>query len=232
MDVGTITKSLVSAVTILAALVGIEGKQRRLRNHIKENLALVKELDANETLRELTGASSWLQGRIAVDVARLAGHNLGTRKKPIPWASLVVACVLCAALAFWTYWIVREGFVWYSVFPGIASGLFFIAVLGMLTDRQLPPDEGIPEGAVEIRSESAQEQVASAVALAASGGLDDRWRDEGQIGIVLQFIDAIQNGGFERALGLLTTTSVGVESRLGFGTTEMTSLTSSRWRTA
>jgi hypothetical protein len=56
-----------------------------------------------------------MQGKVALDVAKLAGVPLGTPKTPIPKGSVAFAGILALGFSFWTYWIDRNGFVWYSV---------------------------------------------------------------------------------------------------------------------
>jgi hypothetical protein len=98
--------------------------------------------------------------------------------------------------------IVRNGFVWYSVFPGIVAFLLFMSILGMTTNRDLPPEAtgDLPPGAVPMRTDTASEQVASAVAIASSGQVDDRFSDSGQIGVAYQFLGAMREGRFEEGL--------------------------------
>ena len=123
MDIEGIVKTALATVGSLGAIAQFGSRKRRLRHAIKENLDLVADIEKNATLSQLTPATTWLQGRIAVDIARLAGHRLGTPKKPIEWGSLAAAVVFSLALGAWTYWIVRDGFEWYSLAPGTVSFL-------------------------------------------------------------------------------------------------------------
>jgi hypothetical protein len=105
---------------------------------------------------------------------------------------------------FWTYYINRHEFVWYSVFPGIVAFLFLVSVYGIFVNREIPPDTGgaLPPGATPLRSETANEQVATAVALAANNDLDERYSDNGQIGVVFRFIRVMREGRVEEGLEL------------------------------
>ena len=106
--------------------------------------------------------------------------------------------------ALWTFFLNRESFQWYSVFPGIIAVLLGISVLGMLGNRELPPDErdALPEGAVRARTETAGERVATAVAVAASGGIDDRLEPGHQADVALRFMKLMQLGAYEAGIEL------------------------------
>lgn len=98
-DPEPIAKLVATVAAPAATLFGVVSRKRRLRHEIRENLALVKELKSDEALWKVSPAGAWLQGKIALDVARLAGQPLGTRKKPIPWGSVVLAGFLFIVLA-------------------------------------------------------------------------------------------------------------------------------------
>lgn len=202
MNPDTIAQAVAAVLAPLITLIGLASRRRRLRNTIRENLLLLQELQKDEVLREHTPACGWLQGRIALDIAKLAGQPLGTPTKPIPKGSVVFAVILGAGFSFWAYYIVRNGFVWYSVFPGIAAFLMFVSVFGMVTNRDLPPEATgiLPPGAVPMRTETASEQVATAIAIASSGQADDRFSGSGQIGVVYKFLGAMREGRFEEGL--------------------------------
>lgn len=203
-DPEAIAKALLTVGAPLLALIGVGSRRRRLRNEIKDNLALVEEIEKHDLLRDHTLASGWLQGRIAIDVARLSGQQLGTAKAPVPKGSVALAAVSAVLFGAWTYWIDRDGFVWYAVFPGIVAALMLISIAGMLTNRELPPEdtEHLPPGAVLAPTETASEQIATSVALAASGGTDDRFAPGGQVDVVLRFLKLQQMGEFESGIDL------------------------------
>jgi len=202
-DVESIVKAGLAIGAPLATVVGFGGRNRRLRHDIRENLALVDEVEKHAPLREVSLSSAWLQGRVALDIAKLTGQDFGARKKPIQWSSVLFAFLLSAGFAAWTYWIVRDGFIWYAVFPGIAATLFGIAVLGMFTNRDLPPEENVlPPGAVRAPTDSATERIATAVTLAAVGGLDERFDAGGQVDVVLTYAKMLQLGAYEAGIAL------------------------------
>lgn len=202
VDFEAITKAIVAVVVPLATLIGVGGRRARLRREVRDNLAVVRELEQDPVLREHTPAAAWLQGKIAVDVARLAGHRLGTPKKPVPWGTVVVTILLTIGFAAWTWYINRSEFVWYSVFPGLVAALLFISTLGQFAGRELPPDDELPPGASPIRSDTHEEQVAQSVALAALSeeGHNERYKLGGQVWVAFQFVAAMREGRYEDAV--------------------------------
>jgi hypothetical protein len=123
IDLEPLAKTAATVLVPLLAAIRIGGRRGRLRKEIRENLTLVHDLEQDPVLREHTPAAAWLQGKIAIDVARLAGHPLGTPKRPLPVGSMILSGVLGLLFGVLTWYIDRDGFVWYSVFPGVASAL-------------------------------------------------------------------------------------------------------------
>ena len=177
-------------------------RRRRLRNEIRDNISLLQEIQKDEVLREHTPAAGWIQGKVALDVAKLAGVPLGTPKKPIEKGSVAFAGVLAIGFSLWTFYIDRNGFIWYSVFPGIAAFLFWISIFGMITNRDLPPDTSstLPPGAVPIRTENASEHIAAAMTASSSDQGDGGFVGSGQIGVAYKFLRAMRAGQFEEGL--------------------------------
>ncbi|WP_280696476.1 hypothetical protein [Kitasatospora sp. GP82] len=172
MDFESVAKAVTAVVTPVVALAGVASRRKRLRNEIRENLALAEELQKNTILNEHTPVAVWLYGRIALDVAKLTGQPLGVPKKPIPKGSVVAAAVISAGFGWWVYLIDRGGFVWYSVFPGSVSVLMLISILGMTTNREIPDasqgsgqqdPEGEEAGAAEEISGLPAEEAACAM---------------------------------------------------------------------
>jgi hypothetical protein len=199
----SIGQTVAAILTPLVALVGVGSRKRRLRGDIRENLSLASEVEKDDILRDHTPVAGWLRGKVTVDVARLVGQNLGTPKKPIDKSALTVGAIFVLIFGGWTYLIVRDGFVWYSVFPGTLAFLSLISILGTVTNREIAPTEldDLPPGATPIASESATERVATAVALA-STGLHDRLRDDAQVGVALRFVRAMRDGRYTEGLAL------------------------------
>jgi hypothetical protein len=141
MNPDAIAQAVVVVLTPLVSLIGYFSRRRRLRGEIRDNLSLLQELDKDDVLREQSPVSMWLRGKITIDVAKLSGQPLGTPKKPVPKGSVVFASLLCMGFSFWTYYINRDLFHWYSVFPGIIAVLLALSVFGMFIGRELPPSE-------------------------------------------------------------------------------------------
>jgi hypothetical protein len=202
IDLEGIAKASAAVVAPVGTLIGVGSRRRRLRNEIRENLALVKAIEQDDILREHTPAAGWLQGKITVDVAKLAGRSLGTPLKPIPWGSVVFAAIWFAALAAWTLYVSRDGFVWYSVFPGLGAFLMIVSIVGMTTNRQLPPEQtgDLPPGATPIRTDSANERVATSVELAAAGAVDAMSYPMEQVRVAFRFFEAMSEGRYDDGL--------------------------------
>lgn len=198
-----IANAVVSVLAAAGTLAGVTSRTRRRRNEIKENLALAEELQKNTILRDHTPAVAWLHGKIALDVAKLSGQPIGAPKKPIPKGSVVFATILLLGCGGWTYWLNRDGFVWYSLVTGALAASMLISILGMTTNREIPPDtEGdLPEGAHPLESGSASQDVVASVAMAAMSS-DGRYEDDGQIGVAVRFVRHMAAGEFDEALGL------------------------------
>jgi hypothetical protein len=53
-------------------------------------------------------------------------------KRKIPWSTVFLCAVIGLPVAFWTYTIVRDGFVSWAIFPGLFGGFFVFGGLAML----------------------------------------------------------------------------------------------------
>lgn len=202
MDLEAIAKTAVTVGAPLAGLIGWGGRRRRLRAEIRDNLALLDELKKDPLFSQRTSTVGWLAGKIVVDIARLAGQPLGPKKKPILWGSVIAASILGLGAGLWTYLIDRDGFLWYSVFPGTFALAMLISISGTITNRQLPADPELPAGATPIRSDTTQEQIARSVQLAASGLDGEMFVEDGQVGVALRFIGLMRGSKYEEALAL------------------------------
>lgn len=198
VDIDAIVQAVTAIATPLAAVATVLSRRQRLRKDIRENLSLAEEIEKNRILREHTPTVLWIHGKITLDVARLTGQKLGTPKKPIPVGSFILAAITCTGFGLWTYLIVRDGFQWYSVFPGVASALAFISILGMLMNRELPPDQdpALPPGATPVAAMNEGEKIANRIALSEEG-VSDRYAENGPVGVVYRFLVAAQEGRHE-----------------------------------
>lgn len=203
MDPAGIAKAAVAILTPLLTALGIVfGRRARLRAEIKNNLQLLTEV-RDEPLLQADGlAAGWLAGKVLVDTAKLTGQPLGPRKSPIPWSSVVLAGILAVAAGLFTWWLNQRGPVWYSVFPATFALAMSISVVGMLTGRQLPDEPDLPAGASEIRTDTAEEQVATRLHVAATGGDPALFASDAQIGVALRFVSLLGTGAFEDAIRL------------------------------
>jgi hypothetical protein len=203
-DLEAIAKAMLTIGTPILTVAGLGSRNRRIRHDIKENLALVEEVEKHPALREASLSSAWLQGRVALDIARLTRQDFGPRKKAIPWSSVALAFILGGILSAWTYFIVRDGLVWYAVFPACGALLFAVSIVGMTTDRGLAPETAnLPPGAVRAPTATAQEQVATSVALMAHrDDPADRLRLAAQSELVFTFVKLLQLGAYEAAIEL------------------------------
>jgi hypothetical protein len=203
MDLEALIKAVAATAISIVTLVSVGSRRKRLRNEIRENLALVKELEKDEVLHSHSHTVAWLQGRIAVDVARLSRQPLGTPKKPIPWGSVGIAAVLALASGAWTWYLTHDELVWYAVFPALIAFLLGMSVVGMTTNREIPPDPELPPGASPLRTQNEAEQIATAVVLAATGGEpDDRFDDDKQVGVAYRFATAMSEYRYADGLAL------------------------------
>jgi hypothetical protein len=152
-DDGPVESLINAASEFLAALlslVGFVGKGHR-RTAIRENLELLRELDAfPDYFGKGTFAYTALADYIVLEVAKLAEIELPSKRREIPWSALVTAAILGGGTGHLTYVLNKNGFRWYSIFPGAFAALMLLGIWGMLLPqqkapteqhRQIPPDE-------------------------------------------------------------------------------------------
>lgn len=133
---------LKAALDFLAAVLarlGFTGRPRR-RAGIRQDLELLHELEKFPHLGPGTWAHQMLSGHIEFEIAKLAGIEFPRRN--IPWGSVVLAAVVGFPLGYVTYVLNKDGFNWWSLIPGIVSGLMLFGLLGLL----LAPEEKTSEG--------------------------------------------------------------------------------------
>jgi hypothetical protein len=137
VDLTTISRTITALLASLGAIVGFSSKASIVRGRVRANLALLRELDEDDALRQESLAATWLRDKIIVDVARLSKHPLGKRR--IPWRRVFWYVVFASSLASWTYDLDRNSYTWHSLIPGIMALLFALAASGTLIDRDIPP---------------------------------------------------------------------------------------------
>ena len=131
---------------VLAALlrsIGFVGRPRR-RAAIRADLDLLRELGKFPEFAAGSRPHRWLTSHITTEVAELSGVDLRTSRRKIAWSSVVVAACIWAALGWLTYHLVDIGHPWCSVISAIPAGVFFVAMIGLLTEKEelIPPDDG------------------------------------------------------------------------------------------
>jgi hypothetical protein len=205
-DVEAILKSAVAVIvplgTLIGSIISIGNRKSRIRKEIRENLALLGDIEKDSELGEFALPTSWMRARIVVDTARLTGQTLGTPKKPLPVGSMVFAAILGLFLAALTWWIDRDGFVWYSVFPAALSFLSLVSLYGQTLNREIDPSKQLPPGASPVLSENATEQIATRLALARSEPASGPDSVTDQADTVLNFVRRIEDGLYEEAVEL------------------------------
>jgi hypothetical protein len=202
MDWVALLQSAATIATPVGAAVGVLSRKRRLRTSIRENLTLAGELDTNAVLKEHTPVSLWMHKRIVVDVAKLTGEKLGTPKKPVPRGSLIFAIILVALFSALTYYLNRDSFAWYSVFPATLAALLLISIAGMFMNREIAPDsEEMPTGATPLTWANPGEKIAASINLSTEEA-KERYSDDGQVGVAVRFVGLLHVGKYEEAIEL------------------------------
>ncbi|HEX3360993.1 MAG TPA: hypothetical protein VHS74_08390 [Solirubrobacterales bacterium] len=141
-------EALVNAITELLAAIfgrlGYVGRPRR-RENIRDEMKLLDEIRSSSNFGAESASAQHLADHIAEEVARYSGV---LRKRKIPWGTVVFCAVLGLPFSYWTYTMVRDGFVWYAIFPGVVGGFFTLAGLALLAtgddsaDKQTKTDGG------------------------------------------------------------------------------------------
>jgi hypothetical protein len=125
-------EALINSISeVLAALVarfGYVGRPRR-RANLRDEIKLLEELRASPAFGPDTDSARFLTNHIANEVARYAGV---LKKRKIPWGTVALSAVIGLPFSYWTYTMVQDGFVWYSVFPGLVAAFFVVGGFGVL----------------------------------------------------------------------------------------------------
>lgn len=136
----SLLKAVSEFVAAVLGLVGFVGRGHR-RTGIREDIELLRELQMfPDDFGRGTFAYSVLTARVALDVAKLAGVDLPSTRRKMPWSGIITAALIGGPLGYLTYALDESGFRWYSTFPAIVAALMAIAILGMLLPEQKTPD--------------------------------------------------------------------------------------------
>lgn len=201
MDWASIAEVLVIIGGPAAAAIGLGGRRRRLRVDVRENLSILEKVRSDPLLTDHTPAIGWLSSRIAADVAKISGFSINGAKKPVPVGPAIFTALVALVLGLWTYLIVRDGFVWYAVFPATGSALMLVTWFGMFMNRTVVSSD-LPEGASPIKTDTAEERLGSKLQWAASGADMSMWEPGGQAEIALKFFELLRGGKFEEGAAL------------------------------
>lgn len=63
--------------------------------------------------------------------------------KTAPWSSILIAFLIGASCAYWTYSIVKDGFAIQAIPPGVVAGLMIISIAGMLSPDRASDDDDV-----------------------------------------------------------------------------------------
>lgn len=201
MDWEKLLGNFVTLALSAFALFKFGARQAANRDQIRGTLALIQDVEKNDFLRDNTAALAWLQGKVVVDIAKLAHVSLATEKQPLNIPSLLVTGLGSLGFGWWTYSLNSTGFAWPSLITGLLAILFMMSFSGQFLNREIPPNEALPPGAVELRTETASEQVASLVLSGAEiGGVDQDVDDVRSAALVV--FGLLQHGNYEDALKL------------------------------
>jgi len=138
----TLVNALSDFIAAVLARFGYVGRARR-RAGIKDDLAHLHEFRESPAFGNDSQAHRYLSTHITSEVAKFSGIHQ-KRKKKRPWSSVVLALLIGVPLAYLTYSLVRDGFVWYALFPGIVGGLMLFAAIGMTIEGEAADDEAEP----------------------------------------------------------------------------------------
>jgi hypothetical protein len=137
MELMAVEDTVKSIAGPLLVLMPFLSGDRRLRSSINDNLDILDRLEKSSVGKQSPEVTAALQNRIAVETLRLA--RIKTRKKPVPWGTVVFLVIMIVPLGWWTYVLDRNGFSWWSLLPGAICALLIISFFGQFMNRELPP---------------------------------------------------------------------------------------------
>jgi len=123
-----LVNSISEFLAALFARFGYVGRPRR-RDNLREELALLEEIRESPAFGVDSESARFLTDHIANEVARYSGV---LKKRKIPWGTVALSAVIGLPASYWTYTMVRDGFVWYAIFPGLIAGFFVVGGLAIL----------------------------------------------------------------------------------------------------
>jgi hypothetical protein len=154
MNPEILAQAIAVVLTASISLVTFFSRVRRLRNDIRENLALIQELDKDEVLHGQSLAATWLRKKVEIDAAKLSGQPLGKREKPVDKPTVVIGSILCAGLSYLTYYLNRTTFNWFSIITGMFAFFSLMMIYGSFPDREIP--SSLEDDELQENSDSAE----------------------------------------------------------------------------
>jgi len=125
-------EALVSSISeFLAAIIarfGYVGRPRR-RTNIRDELKLLDEIRSSQAFGVESESAHHLSSHISNEIARYSGV---VRKRKVPWGTVIISAIIGLPALYLTFTLVQDGFVWYSIFPGLVAAFFVIGGLGVL----------------------------------------------------------------------------------------------------
>jgi hypothetical protein len=135
-----LVKALGDFIAAVLSLVGFVGKPRR-RAAIRDDLTLLRELEAHEDFGRGSGPHLWLTNHIMFEIATFSGLDLRTSWRKPQWSAIVFACIVWIPLGWLTYHLVAVGHPWYAWIPAIPAAVFFLVTFPLIFNKE----EAIPE---------------------------------------------------------------------------------------
>lgn len=117
-------------IAAILGRLGYVGRPRR-RSEIRDDMKLLDEVARSKHLGEQSRGYPALKEWIEDDIRRLAGVKIEGDKYR-PWGSIAFGLIFGLPLAFLTYTLVRDGFNWLALLPGLVAAFLLLATLSML----------------------------------------------------------------------------------------------------
>lgn len=140
-------EAIVNAISeLFAAILGRFGHVGRARGRadIRRDLDLLEQLRESPEFGSDSQASGFLVSHITSEVARYSGHEPGRKR---PWGSIALSLFIGLPLAHLAYSLSSDGFDWFSLLPGAAALLMFVAAIQLFTDDKDSETEGAKQAA-------------------------------------------------------------------------------------
>jgi hypothetical protein len=139
--VGDLINAAADFLAALLRLAGFVGAPRR-RTAIREDLELLRQLEASQQFGTGTKPYEWLTNRVVREIAELSGVDLRTKRRAADLSVVVIFGLIAGGLGYLTYWVDTNVSGWVAVLPGFFATLFGLVTLSAITTKEeVPPDE-------------------------------------------------------------------------------------------